>query len=55
MQEQDEEWFDNVNEDMPSFKNNIHIWIKDTELKRRATMKQRALICSTSVESLENQ
>ena len=46
MQEQDEEWFDDVDENMLSFKNKIHNWIKDAELERRATMKQR--ICSRS-------
>ena len=39
IQEQDEEWFDDVDEDLLSFKNKIHNWIKDTELERRATMK----------------
>ena len=44
MQEQDEEWFDDVDEDMLSFKNKIHNWIKDTELERRAAMEQKASI-----------
>ena len=39
IQEQDEEWFDDVDEDLLSFKNKILNWIKDTELERRATMK----------------
>ena len=39
-----EEWFDDVDEDMLSFKNKIHNWMKDAELERRATMKQRASI-----------
>ena len=46
MQEQDEEWFDDVDEDMLSLKNKIHNWIKDAELERRATFKQRASVCS---------
>ena len=33
---------------MLSFKNKIHNWIKDAELERGATMKQRASICSKS-------
>ena len=48
MQEQDGEWFDDVDEDMLSFNNKINNWIKDAELERRATMKQRALVCSRS-------
>ena len=46
MQEQDEESFDDVDENMLSLKNKIHNWIKDAELERRTTMKQR--ICSRS-------
>ena len=48
MQEQDEEWFDDVDEDILSFKNKIHNWIMNAELERRATIKQRASICSKS-------
>ena len=48
MQEQDEEWFDDVDEDMLSFKNKINNWIKDAELERRATLKQRTSVCSRS-------
>ena len=33
---------------MLSFKDKIHNWIKDAELERGATMKQRASVCSKS-------
>ena len=33
MKEQDEEWLDDVDGDMLSFKNKIHNWIKDAELE----------------------
>ena len=33
MKEQEEEWLDDVDEDMLSFKNKIHNWIKDAELE----------------------
>ena len=46
VQQQCEEWFDGVNEDMLPFKNKIHNWIKDAELERRAIMNQKAPICS---------
>ena len=48
MQEQDEEWFDDVDEDMLLFKNKIHNRIKYAELERRAVMKQRASTSSRS-------
>ena len=48
IEEQDEEWFDDVEEDMLSFKKKIHDWIKDADFERKATMKQQGLICSKS-------
>ena len=48
MQQQDDELFDDIDEEMLSFKYKILNWIKDLELESRATMKQRASICSRS-------
>ena len=48
VEEQDKEWFDDVEEDMLLFKNKIHDWIKDAELERRAILKQKASFCSRS-------
>ena len=35
MQEQDEDWFDDIDEKMMSFKNKIHNWIKDAEHEKK--------------------
>ena len=36
MQEEHEEWFGDVDEDMLSFKNKIHNWIRDAELEAKS-------------------
>ena len=45
MQEQDEDWFDGIDEKMMSFKNKIHNWIRDAEheRKRRLSSKSRSV------------
>ena len=35
MQEQDGDWFDDIDEKMMSFKNKIHNWIKDAEHEKK--------------------
>ena len=35
MQEQGEDWFDDIDEKMMSFKNKIHNWIRDAEHERK--------------------
>ena len=35
MQEQDEDWFDGIDEKMMSFKNKIHNWIRDAEHEKK--------------------
>ena len=34
VQEQDENWFDDINEQMMSFKNKIYYWLRDTEYEK---------------------
>ena len=45
MQEQDEDWFDDIDEKMMSFKNKIHNWIMDAEHegKERLSSKSRSV------------
>ena len=35
MQEQDEDWFHDINEKMMPFKNKIHNWIRDPDHERK--------------------
>ena len=45
MQKQDEDWFDDIDEKMISFKNKIHNWIRNAEHegKERLSSKSRSV------------
>ena len=42
MQEQDEDWFDDIDEKMMSFKNKIHNWIRDAEHERKEQLPSKS-------------
>ena len=42
MQEQYEDWFDDIDEKMLSFKNKIHDWIRDAEHERKEQLSSRS-------------
>ena len=42
MQEQDEDWFDAIDEKMMSFKNKIHYWIKVAEHERKKWLSSKS-------------
>ena len=41
MQEQDENWFDDIDEKMMSFKYKIHNWIRDAEHERKERLSSK--------------
>ena len=41
MQEPDEDWFDEIDEKMISFKNTIHNWIRDVEHKGKERLSSK--------------
>ena len=42
MQEQDENWFDDIDEKMMSFKYKIHNWIRDAEHERKERLSPKS-------------
>ena len=40
-QQRDEEWFDNLDHNICSFKQRIHSWIKDAELERHGQLRPK--------------
>ena len=38
VQEQDEDWSDDIDEQMMSFKNKIYYWLRDTEYEKKKTI-----------------
>ena len=44
VQEDDEKWFDDIDDDILVFKQKIHNWIKEAEQERDAEMKDKASV-----------
>ena len=42
MLEQDEDWFDDIDEKMMTFKSKIHDWIRDAEHERKEQLPSRS-------------
>ena len=42
MQEQDEDWFDDIDEKMMLFKNKIHNWIRDVEHEGKEQLSSKS-------------
>ena len=40
-QQRDEEWFDDLDHDVCSFKQRVHSWIKDAEAERQAQLSSK--------------
>ena len=54
MQEQDEDWFDGIDEKMMSFKNKIHNWIRDAEHERKEQLSSKSRSVTSKHSSSRN-
>ena len=42
VQEQDEDWSDDIDEQMMSFKNKIYYWLRDTEYEKKRRLSSKS-------------